>query len=159
MKSIRTMLAVLVVVCSFPALAEDTAEPTLKEQLQRAYDQSQKALDKNNVDGYMALFADDYSTIAAGYKVTREQARALAEATVKRPKRASITTVIDKVEEVEVTVDGDKRTETVATVFQTIENEAVDREGKTVKKSLKLTFRDTVVKNGDSWQVQLRVPQ
>lgn len=159
MKPIRTMLAVLVVVCAFPAFAEDTAEPTLKEQLQRAYDQSQKALDKNNVDGYMALFADDYSTIAAGYKVTREQARAMAEATVKRPKRVLITTVVDKVEEAEVTVDGEKRTETVATVFQTLENEAVDREGKKFKKSLKMTFRDTLVKNGDSWQVRLRVPQ
>jgi len=158
MKSLTAILA-LVVFATLPAMAEETPEQIMP-QLQSAYDQNTKAMDETNIDAFMALFADDYvGKIPPAGSFDREQIREIATGEMKHGRRARSTYVIEKVELVNVDTDGGKRREIVATVLQSIVNEAIDREGKKVRKSLEVRFRDTVVKNGANWQISVREPQ
>lgn len=158
MKLFSTLLA-LAVFAVLPAMAAETPEQIIP-QLQADYDQNTKAMDEGNIDAFMALYADDYAGIVPpDGKFDREQIREIATGEMKQTRRARSTYTIENVEFVQVDVEGGKRTDVVATVLQTIVNEALDRQGKKVKKTLKVRFRDTVAKNGADWQIKLREPQ
>jgi len=158
MKLLSALLA-LAVFAALPAMAAETPEQIIP-QLQAAYDQNTKAMDDGNIDAFMVLFAEDYAgMIPPDGKFDRDQVREIAAGEMKQTRRARSTYTIENVEFVEVDAEGGKRTDTVATVLQTIVNEALDRQGKKVKKTLKVRFRDTVAKNGASWQIKLREPQ
>lgn len=158
MKLFSALLA-LAVFAAIPATAAETPEQIIP-QLQAAYDQNTKAMDDGNIDAFMTLFAEDYvGIVPPDGKFDREQVREIAAGEMKQNRRARSTYTIENVEFVEVDAEGGKRTDIVATVLQTIVNEALDRQGKKVKKTLKVRFRDTVAKNGAGWQIKLREPQ
>lgn len=155
MKSFTAILALALFV-AIPAMAEETPEQIVT-QLQAAYDANTKAMDAGKIDEFMALFAEDYiGKVPPDAILDREQIRDIVINEMTQTRRAHFTYQVENVEFVEA--EGGKR-ETVATVLQVIVNEAIDRQGKKVKKSLKLRFKDTVVKNGDQWQIRIREPQ
>ena len=155
MKSFALLL-VLAITAALPAIADETPEQIVT-QLQAAYDQNTKAMDDGNIDDFMMLFADDYvGKIPPDGQFDKEQVRELVLTEIKQSRRAHYIYTVENVEFVDG--EGGKR-ETVATVLQTIVNEAVDRQGQKVKKTLKVRFKDSVVKTGASWQIKLREPQ
>lgn len=155
MKKLTALLS-FAVFAVLPALAEPTAEEIVP-QLQAAYDQNTEAMDKGDIDAFMELFAEGYAGVgSADERLDREQVREIALAEMKPPRHAWSTYSVEKVDLVEVDADGGKRTEIVATVLQTTVTETSDRQGKKIRKSLKVHYRDTVAKNGASWQILVR---
>ncbi|MCM2314130.1 MAG: nuclear transport factor 2 family protein [Thermoanaerobaculia bacterium] len=142
-----------------PAMAEP-ASREIVSQLQAAYDQNTKAMDDGDIDAFMELFAESYvGDVSADERLDREQVREIALAEMNQPRRARSTYSVEKVDLVEVDADGGTRTEIVATVLQTTVDETVDRQGKKVRKTLKVHYRDTFAKNGTNWQILLRESQ
>ena len=155
MKSFVAVLA-LVAAAALPVMAAEETPEQIVSQLQVAYDQNTKAMDDGNIDAFMTLFAEDYvGKVPPDGQFDKEQVREIVLGEMKQTRRARGTYVVENVEFVDA---GGKR-EIVATVLQTIVNEAIDRQGKKVKKSLKVRYHDTVVKNGTTWQIKLREPQ
>lgn len=158
MKKLTALLS-LAVFAVLPAMAESTPEE-LVPQLQAAYDQNTKAMVDGDIDAFMELFAEGYVGVdSADERLDREQVREIALTEMKLPRRARSTYSVEKVELVEVDADGGRRTEIVASVLQMIVDETVDRQGKKVRKSLKVHYRDTFAKNGASWQILVRESQ
>lgn len=158
MKSFTAILA-LALLAAIPAMAEETPEQIVT-QLQVTYETNMKAMDDGNIDAFMALYAEDYiGRIPPDGTFDRDQIREIASGEMKQNRRARIKYTVENVEFVAVESEGGKRREIVASVLQTIMNEAIDRQGNPVKKSLKVRFKDTVVKNGDQWQIRIREPQ
>lgn len=158
MKKLTALLS-LAVFAVLPAMAESTPEE-LVPQLQAAYDQNTKAMDDGDIDAFMELFAESYAgVVSADERLDREQVREIALAEMKQSRRIRSTYSVENVELVEVDADGGRRTEIVATVLQMIVDETVDRQGKKVRKSLKVHHRDTFAKNGASWQILVRESQ
>lgn len=155
MKKLTALLS-LAVFAVLPAMAESTPEE-LVPQLQAAYDQNTKAMVDGDIDAFMELFAEGFvGVVSADENLDREQIREFALAEMKQSRRARSTYSVEKVELVEVDADGGRRTEIVATVLEMSVDEAVDRQGKKVRKSLKVHHRDTFAKNGASWQILVR---
>lgn len=151
MKKLTALLS-FAVFAVLPAMAESAPEELVRE-LQAAYDQNTKAMDDGDLDAFMELFAEGYvAVVSADERLDREQVRELASAEMERARRPRSTYSVQKVD----FIDGGRRTELVATVLQTIVNETVDRQGKKVRKSLKVHYRDTFAKHGASWQITLR---